>query len=189
MQTPTLWLNPDDVTRRLNLPKNFVTSVFNPYLYEIEKNELRVLLGAQLLTDVKAWLIINPFGLPNIVDPDPDAPPVDPVVPDEKMIGLYDLLVDFLVYAVYAEYIIQGSIQATATGLVRKNRESSENLSDIQQMQLHKTYRSRADNRSKMITDYIRVNYESPSNDCKTPFSFSGVQFSSSYTNTKSILD
>ncbi|MVM34230.1 hypothetical protein GO755_29640 [Spirosoma sp. HMF4905] len=148
MEQPTPWLNRASFQGRVKLPHNFDLSVFEPFILDLEEIALPALLGDKLAA-LKAWLDTNQYG---IVAP-PDDP--DEEVAVDPLETLYKKVVPYLVYAAYAEYAFGGDVQATNTGMVVKERESSSSLSDTQRTQLYRNYRDKANARAVLITKYL----------------------------------
>ncbi|GAB2549912.1 DUF6712 family protein [Spirosoma aerophilum] len=175
MAQPLQWLNLASFSGRITLPTNFNISVFNPFLLDLEETELPALLGTDRLTRLRAWLLINPLGV--ISDPDAE--------PNIEFLTLYPLVAAFLVYASYAAYLIEGDVQATDTGAVVKERDSSEPLSDVRIMQLYRSNKDKANARKVMIRDYI----DALGKSCSAPVSGGDLRISSSRGRKASILD
>lgn len=175
MAQVTAWLNRASFEQRINLPANFDLGVFDQFIVDLEEIQLSSLITVETLTLLQAWLEVNPYG-------NPQTP--DEVEPSE-LEPLYKLIVPYLVYAVYAEYVFSGDVQPTDTGLVVKDRESSSSLTDTQRTQLYRNYRDKANARALLITQYLDKQRQS----C-APSSFSGeTRISSAKGKTRSRFD
>lgn len=175
------WLNRASFLNRITLPDGFDLSVFNTALTDLEENELYSILGAERLTELKTWVLANPAGqLSEVGAGDEDTEL------DVSLLPLYTVVVPFLVYAAYAWYILEGDAQATDTGLVTKERENSEALSDTRIAQLYRSYRDKANVRAGRITTYLQ---QLESNTCAARQLGYEIRISSSGGRTKSILD
>ena len=173
------WLNQASFEGRIRLPEKFDLSIFDQYILEIEELELRAVLGSDRQTRLHEWVIGNPVGVP-VAPVDGE---LDEVI-DTDMLALYAQVVPFLVYACYAEYILQGDVQPTDTGAVTKERDSSMGLSDVRIMQLYRSYRSKAEVRLNDVRQFVARDDQS----CTLPQTY-GPRISSSRGRTGSLLD
>ena len=177
MAKPNLWLRPSDFEGRIQLPQNFKLSVFFPALTDLEEIALPELLGSDRLAALLLWLTENPYG----VRSDETAPI------NTLMVTLYGLIVPFLVYSAYAEYVMTGDVQPTDTGLVTKDRTESEAIGDTTRMQLYRTYRDKANIRATRLSAYV-AKLQTPAS-CTPNYLIPELRISSSRGRTKSITD
>lgn len=180
MQQVTPWLSRASFEKRLILPANFNLAVFDPFILDLEESQLPGLLGSGRLMSLIEWIKRNPKGE---YTPDSES---ETYLLDEALSDLYAKTIPFLVYAVYAEYIFSGEVQATDTGPVTKSRDSSTALTDTQRTQLYKNYRDKANNRAAQLETYVR---SLGTTSCVALSSNFGTQFSSSRGRTGSIID
>jgi hypothetical protein len=151
----TTWLNRFSFQDRITLPESVRPSTFNDYLTDLEEDWLLRLIGPVRMLAIKAWLVTNPYGQ----SPTPNEPlPGASVALIDPMKALYDRIVPFLVYAVYAEYVLEGGAIATETGIVEKERENSEALTDAHRSELYRRYKNRAESRAAKLAEFLKQN-------------------------------
>lgn len=188
MEQQIPWLNRASFEGRITLPKNFKLELFSPYLIDLDETRLPKLLGAAKYTELVAWVNQYPYGVvpvESVEDSDTlvDVPNLDEVTSTQE--ELYKLVQAYLVYAVYAEYLLKGDVQNTDVGPLLKDNQSSTPLSDTRIAQLYRNYQSLADERAVLITDFVRDQDKC----CTASIASSGPRFTSSRGRTKSVFD
>ncbi len=131
------WLTLNDFSRRVGgIPDSFEITKLSFCFQQVKEGWLFNLLGPQKLNALEAWVNDNqPQNTYNS--------------------SLFELVVPFLVYAVWAEYIPESNVAATQTGLVTKDWQNSEQIDKDQRASMRRKYEDLATIWANRIKDFV----------------------------------
>ena len=164
------WINETTALERLQLPRSFDIAQLNTKLERVVEDWLQDILTSDQYVALTTWLENNPAGILS------ETLPADPF-----NAGLYELVQKFLIDAAYAEYVFDGDLTPTESGLVGKTRDSSTEISDQRRAELYRKYRDMASRKAARIAEYLQ-----PVNVCQPTSTGGGLRVSSARGRTES---